>query len=281
MDQVIIGVVALYKPKRSEIINIEKYIEGLDYCYLVDDSGEDNSEIFADFVERYKGKVEYYANTGNVGLCASVNNAITKAVNKGADWVLIMNPDGTFSTDAIKIYREYLKSNYSDDIAIIAPVFNIDRRPRQAGVGTQEITYADMTGCIYSTRVMNKIGSFDPKTYFYGLDSEYCLRIKKSGYRIIECSEAVLDHCPAQTREIKLFGKRVFAYGFDPPDRFYYQFRSAYYIHQKYGLNKTDFFMIYKMVKVILLFENKKSYFQAVRKGIRDAKNGYYGKMKF
>ena len=67
MVQVIIGVVALYKPKKSEIIGIEKYIDDLDYCYLADDSGEDNSEIFADFVERYKGKVEYYANPENVG----------------------------------------------------------------------------------------------------------------------------------------------------------------------------------------------------------------------
>ena len=189
-----------------------------------------------------------------------------------------MNPDGTFSTDAVKIYKGYLKDNNSDDIAIIAPVFNIDRHPRQAGIGTQEINYADMTGCIYSTEVMNKIGLFDPKTYFYGLDSEYCLRVKKNGYKIIECSEAVLDHCPAKTCEIMLFDKRVFAYGFDPPDRFYYQFRSAYYIHQKYGLNRTDFFMLYKLIKVLFFFENKKAYFQTMHKGIRDAKGGYYGK---
>lgn len=278
MDSLVIGIIALYKPQKSEIKNIEKYLEYLDYCYLADDSGEDNSGIFTDFIERYKGKVEYYANPENLGLCGSVNNAITKAVNRGADWVLIMNPDGTFSTDAVKIYKGYLKDNNSDDIAIIAPVFNIDRHPRQAGSGTREISYADMTGCLYSTEVMNKIGLFDPKTYFYGLDSEYCLRVKKTGYRIIECSEAVLDHCPAKTREIKLFGKRVFAYGYDPPDRFYYQFRSAYYIHQRYGLNRTDFFMVYKLVKVILFFENKKTYFQAMRKGIRDAKDGYYGK---
>lgn len=279
MNPVIIGIVALYKPNKSEIINIEKYVEDLDYCYLADDSGEDNSKIFTEFIENHKEKVEYYANHENIGLCASVNNAITKAVNREADWILIMNPDGTFSNDAVKIYKEYLKENNHDDIAIIAPVFNIDRRPQHAGVGTQEINYADMSGCIYSTRVMNKIGKFDTKTYFYGLDAEYCLRVKKFGYKIIECSEAVLDHCPAKTREIRLFGKRVFAYGFDPPDRFYYQFRSAYYIHQKYGLNRTDFFMLYKIIKVVLFFENKKAYFHAIKKGVKDAKNGYYSNL--
>lgn len=280
MDQVIIGVVALYKPQKSEILNIEKYIEDLDYCYLADDSGEDNSEIFTDFIERYKGKAEYYANNKNIGLCASANNAIIKAVSRGADWVLIMNPDGTFSTDAIKIYRKYLKNKNLDDVAIIAPVFNIDRHPRQAGTGTHEITYADMTGCLYNTRVLNKIGLFDLKTYFYGLDAEYCLRVKKSGYKIIECSEAVLNHCPAKTHEIKLFGKRIFAYGFDPPDRYYYQFRSAYYIHQKYGLNRTDFFMIYKLIKVVILFKNKKTYYQLIKEGVKDAKSGYYGSIR-
>jgi len=278
MNPVIIGVVALYKPRTEEIINIEKYVDDLDYCYLADDSGEENKEIFEDFIEQHKDKVEYYANPKNIGLCASVNDAITKAINRGADWVLIMNPDGTFSNRALKIYRDYLKKNSSEDIAIIAPIFNLDRRPRQAGVGSREIIYADMTGCLYNTKVMEKIGLYDLKTYFYGLDTEYCLRVRKQGYKIIECSEAVLNHSPAKTREIKIGSKRIFAYGIDPPKRFYYQFRSAYYIHQKYGLNWNDFFMLYKFIKVIFFFENKKEYFAAINSGVKDAKNGYYGK---
>lgn len=275
---IIIGVVALYKPKPDEIANIEKYIEGLDYCYLADDSAEDNSSLFEDFIDRYRDKIEYYTNEKNIGLCASVNNGITKAMEKGADWVLIMNPDGTFSNDALRIYRNYIDYNTTDDVAIIAPTFNIVRHPRQAGVGSRKIKYADMTGCLYNTSIMKKIGMYDTKTYFYGLDTEYCMRVKKQGYKIIECSEAVLNHNPAETRELKIFGKCIFAYGIDPPKRFYYQFRTSYYIHQLYGLSWNDFFMLYKYLKVVFLFEHKREYFNAIGKGIKDAKRGYYGK---
>ena len=278
MNPVIIGVVALYRPRVEEIKNIKRYVDDLDYCYLADDSGEDNEYIFKDFIEQSRGRVEYFANPQNIGLCASVNNAIEKAMDKGADWVLIMNPDGTFSNKAINIYKEYLKKYPSENVAIIAPTFNIDRHPKQAGVGNREINYADMTGCLYNIKIMKKIGLFDLKTYFYGLDTEYCMRVKKYGYKIIECSEAVLNHNPAKTCEIKLMGKRIFAYGIDPPKRFYYQFRSAYYIHKKYGINWNHFFMLYKMIKVVLFFDNKKEYFKAINLGVSDAQNGYYGK---
>ena len=265
MNPVIIGVVALYRPREEEIENIKRYVDDLDYCYLADDSGEDNGYIFKDFVEQCRGRAEYFANSKNIGLCAS-------------DWVLVMNPDGTFSNKAINIYRDYLKKYSPENVAIIAPTFNIDRHPKQAGAGNREISYADMSGCLYNIKIMKEIGLFDLKTYFYGLDTEYCMRVKKYGYKIIECSEAVLDHNPAKTCEIKLMGRRIFAYGIDPPKRFYYQFRSAYYIHKKYGINWNDFFMIYKMIKVVLFFDGKKEYFKAINTGIKDARKGYYGK---
>lgn len=276
---VIIGIVALYNPKVEEIDNIEKYVDDLDYCLLVDDSGKDNKDIFEGFLKKHYGKVEYYANSENLGLCSSVNNAISIAMDKGADWVLIMNPDGTFSNNALKIYRDFLKTNLTENIAIISPTFNIDRRPRNAKPGNRRINYADMTGCIYNLSVMKKIGAFDTKTFFYGLDVEYCLRVKKKGYKIVECSEAILNHKPATSYEIKIAGKHIFSYGIDPPRNFYYQFRSAYYIHKKYGLNWNDFFMVYKFLKVILFFQNKKAYFKAIKRGLFDAKKGKYDKL--
>ncbi len=273
----IVGIIALYKPKDGELKNIERYLNELDFCYLMDDSGEDNSALFQPMINKYQNKLEYVMNEVNIGLCASVNRGFKKAESIGAEWVLVMNPDGTFEDGAIEIYRTYIENNDIHKVAIICPTYNIDRRPKSAKEGTREVSYADMAGCLYNVDVLCKLNYYDQNTYFYGLDTEYCMRVIKHGYKIIECSKAVLNHRPAETRHLKIFGNTIFSYGFDKPIRFYYQFRSSRYIHEKYGFSKNDLFMIYKGLKVLFFFENKSKYFEMIKLGKIDAKRGFYG----
>lgn len=273
----IVGIIAIYKPQNGELKNIEKYLGDLDYCYLMDDSGEDNSELFQPLIQKYKGKLEYVMNETNIGLCASANRGFKLASKNGADWALIMNPDGTFDDGAIEVYRTYIKKHNCSKVAILCPTYNIDRRPKTAKKSTRQVSYADMTGCLYNVDILKRVGYYDQNTYFYGLDTEYCMRVIKKGYKIIECSEAVLNHMPAETRHLKLFGKVIFSYGYDKPIRYYYQFRTAKYIHNKYGFCKSDLFMMYKWLKVLLFFDNKKEYFQMISKARKDANKGYYG----
>ena len=274
----IVGLVPIYNPTLDDIKNIENYVAELDYCYLLDDSEKSNDSIFRGLIDSNKDKVEYVHNETNLGLCASVNNGIKLAEQKNADWILIMNPDGTFQNDAIGIYRKFIEEHNNQKIAILAPVFNIDRRPKSAGYGYKNIRYADMTGCLYNAIILKKLGYYDERTYFYGLDVEYCLRVLKNGYKIVECSEAVLNHHPAQTYEVKIFGKTVFKCGKDSPQRYYYQFRSGYLINKEYRDFYNFAFMAYKFIKVVFLFDQKKEYFKYIRLGIRDAKNGKFGK---
>lgn len=278
--RMIVGLIAMYMPKSDEIENISKYIGELDYCFLLDDSTKDNSNVVQTLLKKYTNKVEYYLNEHNMGLCASVNNGFKLAIEKGADWILVMNPDGTFQNNAISIFRNYIENNDTKNVGIISPRFNIDRRPKKVGTGTKEVRYPDMTGCLYSAKVLTEIGFYDQNTYFYGLDLEYCLRVLKNGYKIIECSEAVLNHKPAETFNVKFLGKTILKCGIDTPQRYYYQFRSAYYICKKYCSFYCFAFHVYKWLKVVLFFDNKKEYFKMIKMGIHDAKRGFYGKLR-
>lgn len=277
MKNMIIGIIPLYKPDKKDFPNIINYIDQLDYCFLLDDTGIDNSSYCQELVDINPQKIEYVCNEKNIGLCASVNRGYYLATSKGADWILIMNPDGTFKNDALSIYREYIKNNDTSKIAIIAPRFNLDRRKRDAKKGTSYIKFPDMSGCLYNTKIASKIGFYDPKTYFYSLDIEYCIRVRKMGYKIIECSEAVLNHYPAETFNVKVLGKTIFKCGRDNPQRYYYQFRTGYYIHQKYHDLYNFSISMYKFLKVIFLFDNKKEYIKMIKLGIKDAKKGFFG----
>lgn len=67
-----------------------------------------------------------------------------------------MNPDGTFSNNAISIFRNYIENNNTDKVGIVCPQYNFDRHQRKAKAGVEEISYTDMAGSLYNASILKK-----------------------------------------------------------------------------------------------------------------------------
>lgn len=279
MVKVIIGVIALYRPTENELRNIQNYLHWLDFCILMDDSEENNEFLCKKILTSNQDKYQYVSNKRNIGLCMSANRGIELAISKKAEWILMMNPDSRMENNIIEIFRGYIKRINIENVALLAPQYNYDRHIRKAYQGYKKIRFANMSGSLLNVKVIKKIGIYDRRFFIDGLDVEWCLRALKNGFTLLECGEAILEHHPAETKEVKILGKSIFKYGWDKPERYYYQFRSAYIIFQEYHDFHAMLFSIYKFVKVILLFENKREYLRLFRKAIYDAKHQYYGKL--
>lgn len=276
----IVCVVPLYNPSKEEIKNIESYIGSLDYCILMDDSQTEHRDVCNDLLEKHHGRVEYIWNKTNIGLCKSANSGMKRAIELGAEWILIMNPDSKPHNDIVSVFREYIDKNNTNNVAILAPQYNYDRHKRDVKVRTRKIKFCNMSGSLMSVKVLKRIGLYDERFFIDGLDNEWCLRALKAGYQIIECSEAMLDHHPAETRKLKIFGKTLFMYGWDKPERYYYQFRGFMLIHDKYKDSYNDFMMAYKYLKSKFLFENRADYQRAWNEAKEDFRRGYFGSYK-
>lgn len=276
----IICVVPLYNPQKSELANIASYINTLDYCILMDDSLEEHKTDCEDLLTQFKGRVEYIWNGENIGLCKSANNGIERAKDLGAKWILIMNPDSKPQNDMVSVFRRYIDKNDTENVAILAPQYNYDRHSRTTSTGNKRIRFSNMSGSLINVKILNIIGNYDERFFIDGLDSEWCLRALKAGYEIIECSEAILDHHPAETKELKVFGRTVFRYGWDKPERYYYQFRGFMLIHKEYRSFFNDLFCIYKYLKALILFEDRTEYKKMWMEAKEDCKRGYFGNYK-
>ena len=268
-------VIPVYKVKKSEYQSIVDALKGFDYAVVVDDSGSFDLELEEILM---KNNCHYLFNQQEIGLSESVNIGIEYSIQKGASWVLIFNQDNSLQNDILSVYKTYINlHNDCDKIAILAPQYNYDRHPSHNMNGYSNLRYTDLTGSLVNVMADTTIGGYDKRFFIDGLDTEWCLRAKRKKYRIVRCNEAIVNHHPGETREVKIGNRVIYRYGWHSATRYYYQYRAAFLVHKMYHDLYSDMFFFYKILKAIFLFQNKKLYTKALRMAFRDYKNEYYG----
>jgi rhamnosyltransferase len=275
----IVIIVALYEPQESDLNNICNYIKACDLCILKDDSESNHEEyVSGHFDKREILNYEYVWNEKNIGLCASVNGGISLALDRNADWILLMDEDSQIDETSIYAFKSYIKANDTTKIACLAPQYNYDRHPRKVYEGTKKILWANMSGMCINKLCLKDVGLFDERLFIDGLDLDWGIRAKNAGYDMVEIGTIVMNHHPAETKEFKIFGKVLFKYGWANPIRYYYQFRSNLYMIKKYKSFEVFKWQAVKLVKSMVLFANKKEYWKMFKKAIRDCNDGRWGK---
>lgn len=278
-EQAITIIVALYKPSIDDLENIAGYVRGCKECILMDDSEEESEKIILTFFEKKRIKnVVYCWNKKNIGLCASVNRGMKFAYERGAQWILLMNGDSKIDNSMLYEFSNFIKNNSTEKLAAIVPQYNYDRHPREANQGVKRVLWANMSGMCINRKCIEDIGFFDERLFVDGLDVEWGIRAKKAKYEMYEIGMAVMEHHPAETKELKILGKTVFMYGWASPVRYYYQFRANHYMIKKYKSFEAFKWQWIKLVKALVLFENRQEYWRMYKKAVVDCENNVWGK---
>ncbi|KKR73040.1 MAG: Glycosyl transferase family 2 [Candidatus Levybacteria bacterium GW2011_GWC2_40_7] len=190
--------------------------------------------------DKYKGlnlKVIY--NRENLGFSGGNNKGIKYALEKGADYVLLINNDTTVDANFLKELFEI--SEERENVGAVAPKiyfergyefhkdrYNAPERGRviwyaggeidwhnviakHRGVDEvdngqyDEVTETDFaTGtCMFLSRnALEKVGLFDEKYFMYFEDTDLSMRLKRVGFRVFYVPRAVLWHKVAQSSGI-------------------------------------------------------------------------------
>lgn len=276
MDNLLIfGVVSIFNPISSYCDNISKLLKLVDYLIIMDDSDQCQRHV----VERIiTDNVEYEWNGKNLGLCKSINKGIKKAIDRSADWVLVMDQDSYPENDIVSVYRNYINKHDTNEVAILSPQLNYDRHPRMARSGVDEVGVAVLSGSLISSKAYKNVGPYDERCFIDGLDVEWCFRARKEKYKIKLCNEAVIRHHPGETRYICFRGKKLWGYGKSSVSRHYYQIRSGLMIYSLYHNKYSLFMLVSKIAKAFLIYDNRADYIKITIDAFKDHKNGRYGK---
>ena len=183
---------------------------------IVVDNGSANNEgkILA---ERFEPFIRLIQNDINHGFARGCNIGMADALERGADYCLLLNNDTVVAPDFLDKMMEVVVSDpkigiaggkiytYSDPERIwfaggLVKVGNetIDFRQAEKDQGQYEevVECGWIIGCLMliSREVLEKVGLFDEKYFFGGEDIDLCMKAEAEGYRIVWAPHSKIWH---------------------------------------------------------------------------------------
>jgi hypothetical protein len=180
---------------------------------VVDNGSADGS---ADAVAERFPDVELVRAGVNLGYAGGNNVGIRRALDGGADWVLLMNNDATAEAGLVDALRGAAESRPDAGVLACKVLFAGSNRlwyagasfdpllgrSRHSGFGAadvpgdelRDVVRATGTGMAVSRAAIDAAGLLDEELFLYVEDLEWCLRIAAAGFAIVYVPGARIRH---------------------------------------------------------------------------------------
>jgi GT2 family glycosyltransferase len=290
-------IVLQYNNSRDTIRCLEsvKELNWQDFGVIIVDNASEiqhlnNIRLFVESQEKTNNKkLELIVNEKNFGYASGNNIGIKIALENGANYILVLNPDTTVRQDILTKMFEIQKLN--SKIGIVGTIINegdgeincgkINWLKPELSHLRQEVCnilddgfYIPGAAMLIKRAVFEKIGFFDERYFLYFEDADFCERARRAGFKIALAQERLVYHRPSSST--KLLG---------PAKLLYYHYRNAHLFNWKNGpwwvkiaLPFWSFWIILKQVFKILFRENTEISI-AILQGVKDFYKGRFGKI--
>ncbi len=284
----ICAVVVVYNPDSTLEQNIQALLNEVDRLVVVDNCSEPSvrSRIAA---LAAACNFEVIWNRENIGLAAGLNTGIRCALaNEQYQWIATFDQDSrVFPGFGTTMLAAQATCPFRDKVAIIAPHHlltseNGDETPQHDGLQFQEITVALQSGSLFNRSALKDVGLFDEAFFIDYVDFEYCLRLRKHGFRLIEATEAPIYHRVGTPTRHTFLGMTCTVFNHSPLRR-YYAARNRLRVYRRYAVSDPrwighDIWSWFKEIVKLVLFEsNRLEKLAFVARGIWDAIRGRGG----
>ncbi len=145
--------------------------------------------------------IELIQNRENLGIAQALNQGMSRAIQLGNKWVITFDQDSWVHTDLITTLIAICEQqpqpelvgiigcNFEDENTHLSPMkHKIDGPP------FSEVETVITSGSLMSAAVFSKAGPFRSDFFIDFVDHEYCLRLRKLGYKVIVASNPLMIH---------------------------------------------------------------------------------------
>lgn len=272
-------VIVTYHPDGDFLQNLNAILPQISSAIIVDNGGD---------LPPLPAQCTLIQNTKNIGLAAAQNQGITKALQLGAEWILLLDDDSTASPEMIKkMLAAYEANPKKNTIGLIAPRIHdrqIDKTYRiitgnkwwfstknNPSLYINNLFFAIASGSLIKREVFHKIGLMRDAYFIDHVDTEFCARLLKNNYTMMSAGNAVLHHALGNSaREGNVIRKNYSA------ARYYTQLRNMLWVVREYGCALPAYAALNigsalrEIFRVIAYEHQKSKKLRAIARGIRD-----------
>lgn len=287
---------AVEKTFHSVVGQVEKVL-------LVDNgSGDATSSVLLSLQGSHPEKTEVITLPENAGIAGGLNAGARRSMELGFPWILTLDHDSQADSGMVNaLLAAWARHPERENVMIVAPrYFDMNgkiegRHPLYKGVwprflrftGPEDLIHPSeviASGNLVRTVAFREIGYFDEALFIDCVDSDYCLRLFLSGYKIIIPRDAFLYHEIGKAVAKPYFRGKKWIASNHVPLRRYYSVRNRILMIRKYGVKVPSFGLlsladiVSSFITVIILEGDVGQKIRMMARGIRDGLMSNTGK---
>ncbi|MBE2199059.1 MAG: glycosyltransferase family 2 protein [Anaerolinea sp.] len=162
-------------------------------------------------------EVQVVALRENKGYAGNNNVGIQLAMEQGAEWVFVLNEDTVLHPDCLSLMVQAavqdpqigvvgpMVYHYNEPKAIQSAGGRLDRFWQSTHIGENETDNGQfssprqvdwISGCaiLVKREVIAQLGALDERFFYYWEETEWCLRARRAGWRVLHVPQALLWH---------------------------------------------------------------------------------------
>lgn len=303
------GIIILYNPDPEMLQRgIESSLPQVERLYLID-----NSDRTPGLKERLTAndKITYIALGGNKGIARALNVGCKRAQEEGFSWAVTLDQDSVIPEGYVEALSKFVKSRPNETIGIVGTSWGNTKRDgdgdTKAGgavdgdadmetfgalgddmeaFGALSVFRVITSGSFTNLSAWGAIGGFKEELFIDCVDTEYCLNLLKSGYKVYQLSDLCFEHhLGNNTYEICLFGRHICCVTNHSASRYYYMARNYLAVARNYRDTFPEYTRRVRReactitIKIILFEKNKCTKLAAIRRGVSDYRRNITGVM--
>ncbi|WP_342753866.1 glycosyltransferase family 2 protein [Pantoea sp. MBD-2R] len=294
MNEKILAITVTWQPVIKDLSRQVAVLLNSNVDVVIVDNGSENVAALEAYISGCPDNVSLLKMQENLGIAAAQNHGITRAMEQGYAYVLLMDQD---SLPAENMVEELVRGfSMLTDAAAIGPNFTNGQKASQArfirveglsiikmaqndSSNIVEVDHLIASGSLIPVRALAVTGLMDASLFIDYVDIEWALRARAKGLRSYGCFSAQMHHALGDNN-IAFMGRNVAVHS---PQRHYYMVRNAILLYKRKFIPVSwkivDCYKLAIKMTILLLFAGQRfKNIKAIIRGCRDGINSKSGK---
>lgn len=210
------GVVVTYNPGPYLAGHLRALREQIAQVVVVDNGSSDLEPVRRACAE---AGCRLVRNERNLGIAAALNQGAAAALEARADWLAMFDQDSLPPAGAVDALLQVVREHPRGDRIGVVAMTHSDRgtgRPYHAPSDVLEeaahwrvLRSTITSGSLARCEVLRQLGGFEERLFIDFVDHEFCMRIRRRGWLVVEAPHVVMTHSMGASREHRFLGRRM------------------------------------------------------------------------